>query len=210
MEAVMSITPSVPPPDAISNLESGLGQIRTAPGGQPAAFAGMLSSVDEPHWADGLPHQAFNLGLDAITAGKGLEGAKPVGWRFLLGQPSQDPAVAAEVEGSLGQHNFSGLNRGPFVAQTLKAMRLAENDPRVSDGDFEPRFLRVPALYVVALWLKERNSGNDLVIPLEPAPPNLAPGRIYTGLEFTHELETQARQLVPPAAGTAQKGPSAP
>src|SRR6266550_29835 len=202
----MAIKPSVPPADAIINLESGLGQIRTAPGGQPAAFSATLSSVHEPHWDDGLPHQAYNLGLDAITSRQGLEAAKPVGWRFLLGQPAKDPSLAAEVEGSLGQHNFAGLNRGHFVAETLKAMRLPESDQRVRDGDFEPRFLRVPALYVVALWLKERNSGDDLLVPLEPAPPNLTPGRIYTGSEFMQELQTQASQIPPPTAGTAPKG----
>jgi len=206
----MAIRSSEPPSEAVRNLESGLGQIRTAPGGEAVAFSAKLSSGHEPHWSDGMPHEAYNLGLDAILAGKGLEAAEPVGWRFLLGPTSQHPTIAAEVEGSNGEHNFAGLNRGPFVAQTLSAMTLAETEPQVRDGDFEPRFLRIPALYVVALWLKERSSGKDLLFALEPVPPNLVATRPYTGPQFMEELVALARQIAPPPAMTTHKGPSAP
>lgn len=185
----MSIKPSSPPSEALNSLQNGLGQIRTMPGAAPArGFAAALSDGHEPHWDEGLPHQAYNLGLDAINSGQGLAAAQPVGWRFLLGQPSQDPTVAAEVSHASGQHEFAGLNRGPFVAQTLSAMKKAELDSEVRDGDFEPRLLRVPALYVVALWLKERTTGKDILIPLDPAPPSLTPGRHYTANEFMAEL----------------------
>ncbi len=196
----MSIKPSQPPSEAVNSLQGGLGQMRAAPGAAPAgAFDAAFSSGHESHWDDGLPHQAFNLGLDAVQAGRGVDAAQAVGWRFLLGQPAEHPTVAAEVADAGGQHEFSGLNRGPFVGQTLSAMKQAEQVEEVKNGDYEPRLLRVPALYVVALWLKERTTGKDIVIPLDPAPPNLTPGRHYTADEFAAELaEMSARMPAPP------------
>jgi hypothetical protein len=197
----MSINSSSPPPDALDILSRGLGQIRTAPGGEAVAFAAKLTSGHEPHWSDGLPHGAYNLGLDAISPTAALDtAARLVGWRFLLGQPSEHPAVAAEVASVGGAHEFAGLNRGPFVGQTLAAMQMAEAAPELRDGDFEPRFLRVPALYVVALWLKERATGKDIVIPLDPAPPELTTGRQYTGAEFMTELAAMKSRATAPSA----------
>lgn len=196
----MSIKSSPPPQDAINGLRSGLGQIRTMPGAPAAGgYTPTLSAGHEPHWDEGLPHQVYNLGLDAIRDGKGLDAAQAVGWRFLLGQPSQDPTVAAEIHESGGQHEFSGLNRGPFVAQTLTAIKQAETTPEIRDGDFEPRVLRIPALYVVALWLKERSTGKDILIPLDPAPTNLTPGRHYTADEFAAELLAMGARMTGPS-----------
>src|SRR5258706_15903816 len=90
----MAITTSQAPSSAVNALRTGMGQIR----GVPEMRAGeALSAGHAAQWDEGLPHETYHLGLDAAAKGRGLEAARPVGWRFLLGQPSEAPALAAEV-----------------------------------------------------------------------------------------------------------------
>ena len=56
-------------------------------------------------------------------------------------------------------------------------------------GNYEVRMLRVPALYVVALWLKDLDGDDDLIVPLVPAPAFLEAGRAYREAEFLDTLE---------------------
>jgi len=72
--------------------------------------------------------------------------------------------------------------------------------------------LRIPALYVIALWLKERISKGDLLVPLEPTHPAFTPGRIYTANEFEATLRRVAEEqqsAVPPRANE-RRDPHAP
>ena len=76
---------------------------------------------------------------------------------------------------------FGGLNQGPFVAETERAIRRAEALPEVSKGQFQAVLLAVPALYVTALWLQDlasRDAGDhsgeaDLLLPMANSNPAL-------------------------------------
>jgi len=196
----MAIRTGQIPPAAIEALRQGLGQMRGLPQADVSAFEAAEEGVQE-----GVPHETFHLGLDAIRAHRGLAAAEPVGWRYLLAGHAAEPTVAAEVMQSDAGFTFAGLNDGPFVKQMLDAMRKAN-----VQGDYEPRLLRVPAVYVVAAWLKDSTGNNDLFIPLDPSNPALEPGRVYNAKEFEQALVKAADEMAEATRPDEDRGPRAP
>ena len=140
------------------------------------------------------PHPVFDLQLDQLAAGAGLGAAKPAGWRFLImrGQAAIGSAeVVVDVGGAASQ--VSALNTGPFVASTERGIRSAERLPQVEHGSFELRLLRIPALYILALWLKNTSDASDIIIPLPPAPRYVEQGHPYGPAEFLQRLRGLAK-----------------
>ncbi len=178
----MAIRTSDAPDAATRALQAGLQQLRGAASAAESAPKSMASR------SDSVPHETWTLGLDAIRSGKGVDGAERVGWRYLI--PHDNRQVAVEVNGTEGNYSFTGVNDGPFVTQMLELMRAIE--PHIDEGDYEPRLLRIPALYIAALWLKERSSGADLFVPMAPTHDEVQAGRIYRKDEFEKSLAAAA------------------
>jgi hypothetical protein len=86
------------------------------------------------------------------------------------------------------------VNTGPFVAATRDGIAQAEALPDVQNGAFELTLLRVSALYVIALWLKNSRGGEDIIIPLPPAPPYLTAGRPHRPADVVSRLQQAARE----------------
>ena len=121
------------------------------------------------------PHPVFNLELADIDGKDLLSRARLSGWRYLVRAGERVIAAAEAVEGAGGASpTFSNTNEGPFVASTARGIELAERLDQVRKGRFRLALLRVPALYVLALWLQDQGtSRSDLVIPLSPSPRTL-------------------------------------
>ncbi|MFR9676489.1 hypothetical protein [Streptomyces sp. TR06-5] len=153
-----------------------------------ALEAGSGSSTPRLHPVTALPvHEVTGVSRQGPTR-TGL-----TGWRFLLAPPSTGaegpgaetapPAVsAAEVVPAPGGWAFAHFRGGPYVTSTLRALGQAEALP----GTYQPRLLSVPELYMVTLWLHGVPDANphtgvpdpaDLLVPLAPAPPGIAPHR---------------------------------
>ena len=149
------------------------------------------------------PHQVFTLSLADLAAGRGLEAAKPTGWRYLVQEGDNTIAAADAVPAGPGSgYVFSALNEGRFVTSTAGAIQAAQAIPEVSQGEFELRLLQVPALHAMALWLHDlQESANDLLVPLEPSPVETPAGQPVPAAVLLGELASKA----PPAAAT---GPS--
>ena len=117
-------------------------------------------------------HEVYILSLDDIEA-RGLEGAVFSGLRFLV---SVGPSVVGAVEIPVGDSGAPLLQQSRFddnIASTLR---------RVGDAAEDFRLLKVNALYLWAIWLPR---GTDrVIVPLNPSPAYLEPGRIYSELEF--------------------------
>jgi hypothetical protein len=137
------------------------------------------------------PHDVYTLGLDAIARGARLTDAEPVGRRFLV--MDEDRAVAAAEVADEEGSGFQA-NEGRFVRATAEAIRRAEADPELADGRYELRLLRIPALYLMALWLSDDDGRGDRVIPLEPAPQPLQAGESYVPEELLALLRGPARR----------------
>ena len=131
------------------------------------------------------PHPVFYVPLDALAAGKLLDAATQTSWRYLL---VQDDAAIAEAELSSGRRGakgagakpleFLGLTHGPFTAATIEALAAAEQLPQVAAADYELRLLKVPAVYLVALWL--HGAKDDILVPMGDPPRGLKKNRPYT------------------------------
>jgi hypothetical protein len=139
------------------------------------------------------PHPTFAVGLERLVARERLvEAAELIGWRALL-EENREVVAAVELPGKEPGKSGALINRGPFVASTLAALGTAERQKRVVSERVELRLLRVNALYVVALWLYGVEAGEDLFIPLSPAPSPLRAGAPYESTPFEEELFEMAR-----------------
>lgn len=135
-------------------------------------------------------HDVYSAGVDELAAGGGLASATPVARGFLV---MDGPNAVASVEQDTEGGGVSSTE-GPFAEATAKAIERAEEDPRLADGDYQLRALRVPGLYLMAVWLKDQNGDGDVVIPLDPAPAPLEAGRSYHLHELEPELASMSRE----------------
>src|SRR5262245_21682929 len=84
-----------------------------------------------------------------------------------------------------------------FVTGAEAAFSLAERLPESQQQTYEIRALRVPALSVMALWLKDTQGQQDRFIVLPPAFTPLQPLRPYTSSDLLAVLQRQAAQKAP-------------
>ena len=137
-----------------------------------------------------VPHPVHDLGLDALLAGADLDAAPQTGWRYLIEDGEQPVAIAEVPDGA----TTAALRTGRFTASVQEGIRAAERLEATRAGDHELRVLRVPALYLLALWLR-RDGGDradDTLIPLSPAPPPLVAGAAYRAADLLASLQPLA------------------
>ncbi|MBO8192898.1 hypothetical protein ITI46_14650 [Streptomyces oryzae] len=136
------------------------------------------------------------------------------GWRFLLtdegtegsagGDGAQGGAYVGTAEAVLTADGwtFGQFRQGPYELSTVRAVRQAELLP----APYQPRLLSVPELYMLTLWLHADVTADpcggvpdpaDLLIPLAPAPPGIAP---HTAHRVDALLPVLTRRLNTPAA----------
>jgi hypothetical protein len=199
----MAIRIAKPPRNSRAALHQGLADVIEAADWDNHAFmavghdqAPMVADPDR----DGFPHVVFTVALKDIAGSRGINRARHIGWRYLHGDAGHILAPvsrASEVMrgGPGGGHTFHGTNEGPFVAQTLEMLQKAARIKKVRDGDFRPCLLRIPALYVVAVWLiSEDGPEADVIIPMDPCHRALKPGRAYSREQLHKCLQKPARE----------------
>jgi hypothetical protein len=153
------------------------------------------------------PHRVAAVHLDRIRSAGDLRSiAETAGWRFLLHDGECVVASVDAVIGTAGAYRFGHLTEGPFATGTEEAIRKAEALDVVHKHDFEPSLLLVPALYVVALWLRDREGGADLAMPIPPVPPELKAFEAIGASEFLTMLHGLAERL--PTRDKKGKSPS--
>ncbi|MFJ2538219.1 MULTISPECIES: hypothetical protein [unclassified Pseudomonas] len=139
-------------------------------------------------------YRGYSLSLDDLSTGKGLKDAKVGDWHYLVFADGVTIADAqlADVRGHV---EFASLNHGTLAAATVGALKLAEQSPQLQGKTVELRVLFVSALHVVAIWLHA--DGEDVLIPIDPTPKELAGTRLYS--------EAALLALLKPAADTAKQ-----
>jgi hypothetical protein len=150
-----------------------------------------------------LPHQVFVLRPDDVLRGSSLDASQPTGWRYLLDQPVIGAAggagtsrATAEVSERGGQHQFVNLQHGWMAAATKQAFDKVSALPSIASGSYSLRFLRIPALYLDALWLKDTAQNRDLVVPIASRG-SLVAAQVYEATNFL----TQVRSLATAKSG---------
>jgi len=164
-----------------------------------------LAAAEPESLALAAPHPVFNLGLDQIGRRGALDRVAMTGWRYLI--VAGDSVIAsaeAQASGPAAKAAFSNTNEGVFVQSSAAALAAAEQWPEVKDGRFALGLLRVPALYVLALWLRdeEDGGGGDLFVPLAPSPLPLQAGERMPAAAFEAALQ-QLKRARSPRRGAA-------
>jgi hypothetical protein len=186
----MSLTIPTVPDDAVRALAVGLQLLATSPmvtnrmlRGQAAITRFMTARTANPAAKPDLSLPWFVLNLS--DGPKGLTAPRQVGWRHLLstGDPGGFALSDTTIRDS-SQHVFAGLGESPFASDLEGRLAALRRDPTVSAGSYEAALLQVPAVYVMAIWLRDTAHHNDLVVPVAPAPPPLAAGRQYSTPQF--------------------------
>ncbi|HXH39920.1 MAG TPA: hypothetical protein VNN08_14920 [Thermoanaerobaculia bacterium] len=182
------------PDDASQAARAQLSSILSAP---HAEGEGQLQAMSLAATAGTLtlsqPHRVYLATAADVVAGAILSSAKEDSWRYLVINNSDEAVAAVEViaRGG-GPMELAHINEGPFVAGTVDAIANAEEQVRNAPRDFEVRLLRIPSLYLIALWLHA--SDTDGLIPIAPAPAGLVAGVAITEAELAATLRPLAEQ----------------
>jgi hypothetical protein len=140
-------------------------------------------------------HAVYNIGLQDLLSNRPLTAAPLTAWRFIVDAGAPDSAAAEAVQDpEQGIPTFASVNAGPFVAGTIAALKSLATDPAFTKGDWEGRMIRIPALYIMAIWAHEKKTGADLIRVTAPVPPYLDATKTYTWQEFKAALQEPAKQ----------------
>lgn len=185
----MALTVPEPPAASRQSLQAGLQRISATDRG--AAFA--MAGGAPPNVS--VPQQLFVMGLDDLAHGGSLDAARGTGWRYLLTKPPAmggTAVAAAEVHQVGNEHHFAQLQQGYVSEETRQAINMAQALPQVAGGNYELRALRIPALMIDAVWLKDKTGDNDLVLPVHSNVPTLTDGQAYSEKDFLDRLRDAA------------------
>ncbi len=190
----MGVRFGTPPGEAERLAQVGVEQVARTARLKTAGGAALTTTASE-QVSLSSPHEMRHVGLDALTEQRPLDASETTGWRYLVeagGAAVAGAEVATDAYG--GEAAFSQLNEGPFVQSTAEALRTLDERTETAAGNYEVRMVRVPALYVMALWLEDLDGDQDLVLPLAPAPAYLDTQRMYYEPEFLDALAGPARE----------------
>lgn len=201
----MAIEFSAPPPAAAEALATGVA--RVAASGevakvQPGISRGAVAmqgriGAGKPAAALSLPVQFPDIA--EIAAGK-LNAAAPVGaWRHLLdhdgdGDVDADDATVAETVTMGGEHRFAAISGGDFPRSLSQTVAQLRTDPILSSRKLVATSMQVNQVGLRAVWLQAQDSGDDVIVPIAPAPDGLVAGRRYTRREIGPLLQAALKK----------------
>jgi hypothetical protein len=144
---------------------------------------GALAFAGRARAAVSAPLRVHHLGADAVAAGKGLAAAYATGWLSTLTTDGEvrgtielvPPKPARKGAAAPEGVRFGGFTTGPLQRSLAAAVEAAATS--AGRNDVEIAVLRAPALYLLALWLRDK--GGDLLVPVAPSPPPLKAGESY-------------------------------
>jgi hypothetical protein len=141
------------------------------------------------------PHPIYNLDRDQILAKKGLAAAKLVGWRYIIKDDAGDYHVAeVGVNETATEHSFRSFNEGAHLNSFVSLFNNFSLNEAVKGSDYELCVLRIPACYIMAIWLKEKGN-HDLFLPLDPLQPGFTAGTTYNAADFMKIVEDIAETM---------------
>lgn len=159
---------------------------------QSTSAGGLLKDLRAAELAIADPHRCYFVSLEDLIAGRLLEAAEPVSWRYLLIQRNSALAEAELTEVSKRKLEFNGLHQSPFSNATLIVLRIAEKLPEVQKRDYELRYLKIPSVYLAAVWLHRKD--DNLLMPLIQPPGGLQENRPYSEKEVLKALRPVAKK----------------
>jgi hypothetical protein len=144
---------------------------------------GAVAMATRSRPAVSAPIRVHHLGADAVAAGKGLAATQPTGWLAIL---TTDGEVRGTIEliphrpSRKGAEPAAGVRFGGFTTGSLQralAAAIEQAAKTAGRNKVEVSALRAPALYLLALWLRDEEG--DRLVPIAPSPAPLKAGETY-------------------------------
>jgi hypothetical protein len=138
------------------------------------------------------PHPVFNIGVDDIERSDAIARTRMTGWRFFVlsgGRAVATMELAASRRRDAGR--FARLTDGRMAASSARAIARAEAGTLTSGGGYALGMVRVPALGVSALWLRDRDQAgrHDLFAPVGSVPAQMTAERWLPSAAFMQMLQ---------------------
>jgi hypothetical protein len=194
----MPLTLQTPPQEAVAALAAALPRLAASPSiaaRMKLANSGINRFVTQraanPNAAPNVSAPLFVLGLADIAGDRGLVAVRHTGWRHLL--EADTGAVLAETALRGTTHVFAAVNESPFAHDMQARLATLQQDQAVAAGSYQGALLQVPAMSVMALWLRGEGGSADIIVPLAPTPPPLVAGRHYSEADFLAALRPAAQ-----------------
>jgi hypothetical protein len=156
----------------------------------------MLGGVRMEDLTIAEPHRSYVVGLTDLASGHLLSAAKSNAWRYILIHGTNAVGVAelhADEKTGTGL-KFSALYDTAFGKETMEALQQAKKLPQIGKQDYEPRFLDIPAVYFVAVWLHGKS--DDILIPLPPTFGRCNAYQPYSESQIIKLLKPEAKKEV--------------
>ncbi|MGI4737474.1 MAG: hypothetical protein ACRYG7_20095 [Janthinobacterium lividum] len=144
-----------------------------------------------------FPHEAYFMGLKDVAEGTSLEAAYPTGTRVLLTDGQNQVYSAAEVNQAVQKDRpvyFEDRHHLEPMLEGIERFTARDSAARLMYKDLEMRLLRIPALYITAVWLHSEEQDINLLMPVGDVYPPLEAYRVYNGAGFLKTLQTEAAQ----------------
>ena len=141
---------------------------------------GALADANSATLAIAAPHPVFNLDADEIGHPDALARSRMTGWRFIV--LAQGEAVATMEFSATSRRDvarFSRVTDGRMAASSARAIGRAERSMQARRRQYALGMLRVNALGVTALWLRDLDEvgRHDLFSLVEPVPAGMTAER---------------------------------
>jgi hypothetical protein len=130
---------------------------------------------NDPRFFEGLkiedltiaePHREYFVGLTNLASGHMLSAATSRSWRYLLMHGTNAVGVATLIADEKNALKFNSFQQPFFPNAMLEALRQAKGLPQTKKQDYELRYLGIPAVNFVAVWL--HGESDNILIPLPP------------------------------------------
>ncbi|HVT11851.1 MAG TPA: hypothetical protein VHE55_06265 [Fimbriimonadaceae bacterium] len=168
-----------PPRSAIQAAE---GKMAELIGGQTHGHLNEMSREDLDNTHVTLPHNVYDLRLDSLIAGEATMPTEPVALHLLVGHGDN---LSSAMQLDPHATRVIGYQYSTDVVHaTSRAIAAAEALPEAKAGEYELRMLRIPALNVSAVWLKDQKGKEDRLVPVAPTDPGFVAHQAYTVDEF--------------------------
>lgn len=137
-----------------------------------------------------LPHRTYNLGLDVLKRSPQMPD-DPSGLRVIEMEGDHAAAMFDLDIGGAEPQLLSMAGRGPGLGEFERALAEAVKYADRDKAEAELRLLRVPALYVDAVWVHYDKADKDFVVPVR-APGITQPLVVHKAKEFLKLLSKAA------------------
>lgn len=145
-----------------------------------------------------VPHEIYELSLERIIHGNGLDDALPCGW-YIPHQAINGQSYLEEIQQSTSNdYQVMQYLIGDDANNFFSTFDKLKSHDLVNTYHYKMTYLRVPACDVKALWLcgDDHNHNHEIVVPFASVGAYLSAGVYYSARDFMHAVEAIAKEKI--------------